>query len=359
MARILLAWELGDGLGHVGRLLPIAAGLKALGHECVLAVRDLVASYPLTRLADIWVLQAPYASVPQVAAPVYTGGYVDILAFAGFGDPLRLEALVAGWDDLLAYVQPDLIVGDFCPFLSLATYSTAIPLILIGDGFTLPPERGELLPFPGLLPRNRDAELLEVVGAVQARRRRPALPRLSALFRARDSFVVTFSELDPYAALRVGNNLGPLQRVPEPALDEPESDWFAYLSLAHPGTDLAIDVLARHSGTGSLYLRDASETDLQRVRARGLAVHDRPQDLATAVGAAGIVIHHGGVGTSEIALALGRPHLLVPRHLEQRMNAHALGTLGVAVGMGRQFARTRRSGARGRRPGGHSPACRG
>ena len=38
--RVLLAWELGDGLGHVGRLMPLAARLERDGYVPVLAVRD-------------------------------------------------------------------------------------------------------------------------------------------------------------------------------------------------------------------------------------------------------------------------------------------------------------------------------
>lgn len=37
-----------------------------------------------------------------------------------------------------------------------------------------------------------------------------------------------------------------------------------------------------------------------------------------------------GVGTSEMALCLGRPQILLPRHLEQTLNASALQRAGIA-----------------------------
>ncbi|HVG81016.1 MAG TPA: glycosyl transferase-like UDP-glucuronosyltransferase, partial [Methylomirabilota bacterium] len=40
MARILLGWELGNGIGYARRLAAIAAGLRAAGHEPVLALRE-------------------------------------------------------------------------------------------------------------------------------------------------------------------------------------------------------------------------------------------------------------------------------------------------------------------------------
>ena len=41
MARILCAWEFGEDLGHVRRLVPIARELRRLGHEAAFVVRDL------------------------------------------------------------------------------------------------------------------------------------------------------------------------------------------------------------------------------------------------------------------------------------------------------------------------------
>ena len=37
-----------------------------------------------------------------------------------------------------------------------------------------------------------------------------------------------------------------------------------------------------------------------------------------------LLIHHGGVGTCETLLGLGRPQLILPRHVEQRLNARVL-----------------------------------
>ena len=41
MARVLMGWELGGGLGHIGGLLPIAEGLAAQGHEPIFVVKNL------------------------------------------------------------------------------------------------------------------------------------------------------------------------------------------------------------------------------------------------------------------------------------------------------------------------------
>jgi UDP:flavonoid glycosyltransferase YjiC (YdhE family) len=43
-----------------------------------------------------------------------------------------------------------------------------------------------------------------------------------------------------------------------------------------------------------------------------------------------MVIHHGGVGTCETLLGLGRPQFIFPRHVEQRLNAKILVASGIA-----------------------------
>lgn len=337
MGRILLAWELGDGLGHVSRLLPIATALNALGHECLLAVRDLVSGFPLTRDQNLWLFQSPYVQVPTPVGPVQTGSFSDILAVAGFTDQVRLAATVQAWSDLIAFARPDLVIADFSPALCLALYGSATPLIVIGDGFTLPPDReGSFPAFPGLQPTRPEEEVLATFQAVQQERRRPIPPYLGALFPKSTSYVVTLPELDPYASERGGEAIGALERH-VPAAATPSQDWFAYLSLDDPRAKVAIDALSAHDSVGSLHLRNATSAEIKALRDRGLTVHDTPQDLGGAIGGSKIVIHHGGLGVAQAALSIGRPQLLLPRQLEQRLNAHSLGVLGVALGMGRKF----------------------
>ena len=40
MARIHFAWELGNGLGHVARLKPLAVELARRGHEVSMSLRE-------------------------------------------------------------------------------------------------------------------------------------------------------------------------------------------------------------------------------------------------------------------------------------------------------------------------------
>ncbi|MFG1397061.1 glycosyltransferase family protein [Roseixanthobacter pseudopolyaromaticivorans] len=338
MGRVLFAWELGEGLGHVSRLLPVAQELVKRGHECVFAVRDL--GLAATRLADhgFTLMQAPYAVLPQGRLPFSVGAYGDILGLIGFNEPTRLEALLRGWDQVLEMVRPDLVIGDYCPLLCLAI-SGAMPVIVLGDGFTLPPADGPTFDALGnRRPSLDEQELLGHVRTVQRRRGRPAPETLPGILRHAQPFIITLPELDNYAGRRApGVSVGPLQPLPAPAQAPSTCGWFAYLSLSHPSTPALLATLTRLDPTGSAYLRDASPQERAALASQGIHIHETPQDLPAAIGAAGVLVHHGGLGTLEVGLAVGRPQLIVPRQLEQRLNCALIGGWGGAVSMAVSF----------------------
>ncbi|MFG1424851.1 glycosyltransferase family protein [Roseixanthobacter glucoisosaccharinicivorans] len=338
MGRVLLAWELGEGLGHVSRLLPVAQELKRHGHECIFAVRDLGLAAMRLADTDFPLFQAPYAVLPQGRLPFSVGAYGDILGLVGFNEPMRLEALLRGWDQVLDMIRPDLVIGDYCPLLCLAI-SGAIPVIVLGDGFTLPPaDRPTFDPLANRKPSLNEEELLAHVRSVQQRRGRPAPDTLPGILRHAQPFIITLPELDSYAGRRAsGVGVGPLQPLPAPAEAPPTCGWFAYLSLSHPSTPALLATLTQLDPTGSAYVRDASSQERASLAGQGIRIHDTPQDLPAAIGAAGALVHHGGLGTLEVGLAVGRPQLIVPRQLEQRINCGLIGGWGGAVSMAVNF----------------------
>ncbi|MBM0204171.1 hypothetical protein JNW90_14435 [Micromonospora sp. STR1s_5] len=338
MARVLFGSELGGGLGHVTRLLPIARKLVASGHECVFAIRDVIVVDPLLRAGQVRVVQAPHANWPASVRVPPTRSYTDLLAHNGFDDPARLGPVVAAWGDLIELLDADLVIADHSPALCVTLYGGEVPLILIGDGFTLPPPSAPELPdLPGLRSDRSSHEMLRVVEAVQLGRGRACPPTLSALFSGKHTFVVTLPELDFYAEHRGTEAVGPLEPSLQPVPRNPAKSWFAYLSLANSVTEPILRALVQSRSTGALYLRDATPAQLQGLRSHGLVVYDRPQPLARAIAAASTVIHHGGLGFMQAALCVGRPQLLAPAHLEQRLNCISIGKLGVGLAMAPRF----------------------
>lgn len=335
-ATVLLAWELGDGLGHVTRLLRIADRLRQQGLRCRFAVRNLELAGRVVQSAGYEVLQTPLARVepiqgPDGTQPVTVG---DILGAIGFGAVERLAPVLAAWHGLIDLAAPDLVVTDYAPTANLALYGGPVPWVPIGDGFTLPPcETDRFLPFRKARPAYDEQRLLAVIGGLQAERGRPAPPRLPRLFEGNARFVITLPELDPWQVQRSTPAIGPIDPPPAPVDAEPVEAYFAYLSAGYPFTERVLEGLLAAGRRGSVFLRDSTAAQRDAWRARGLNVWDAPQNLRSMAERAAVIVHHGGVGTAEQALGLGRPQLLVPRHFEQFANASSLGTLRVAVSM--------------------------
>ncbi|GHD57305.1 hypothetical protein GCM10017083_38610 [Thalassobaculum fulvum] len=335
-ASVLFAWELGDGLGHVSRLLRIADRLRSAGLACRFVVRNLELAGRAVQSAGFEVLQSPIARVeairgPDGTQPVTVG---DILGAIGFGSVDRLSPVVAGWHGLVELTRPDLVVTDYAPTMNLALFGGPVPWVPIGDGFTLPPSETErFLPFRRARPAYDEERLLSVVAQVQAERGRPTPDRLPRLFEGSARFVITLPELDPWRRVRATPAIGPIDPPPQPVESVPTEAFFAYLSAGFPYTERVLEGLLASGRTGSVFLRDSTAAQREGWRQRGLPVWDAPQDLRAMAARAEVIVHHGGVGTAEQTLGLGRPQLLVPRHFEQFANADSLGALGVAVGL--------------------------
>lgn len=335
MKRVLFAWELGDGLGHVSRLLPIANILRDNGVECAFAVRNLIVTHSMIAREGFRVFQtplvAPYA--PPEIRDKAIASIGDVLATVGYVEPDKLTALTDGWAAIIESFDPDLVIADYSPTAGLAAFGER-PVVSIGDWFTLPPGNwSEFRTFKDAPNRVDPDRLLETVQEVQRRRGRSVPDRVPALMHGVRNFVVTIPELDPYQKFRENTETSPLRPLPEPAAREPEQDYFAYLSCGYAGTQKVLTALAGANWSGDVYLRDANDEIRREWRDRGLTIHSTPRPIEEAVARARVVIHHGGIGTLEQVLAIGRPQCIVPRHFEQQKNGEYVGSLGAATVM--------------------------
>lgn len=333
MKTVLFAWELGDGLGHVSRLLPIAKALRAEGVRCVFAVRNLVNCHPLVAREGFPVfaapIVAPYEAPDLHGKPIASMG--DVLATVGYSEPAKLAALVAAWEAIIDSVAADLIVADYSPTAALAAFGRT-PVVHIGDWFTLPPGIwSEFRPFKEHPNRVDPGVLARTVAEVQRQRGRPAPDHVPQLVQGIRNFVLTLPELDPYQDYRKDTETGPLEPLPSPADQMPSQDYFAYLSNSYPGTQKVLTALADAQWRGEIYLRDAAEAVRAAWREKGLTVHDRPCDMLEMTAKSRVVIHHGGLGTLEQVLARGRPQLVIARHFEQQKNGMFVGKLGAGA----------------------------
>ncbi|MGH6932643.1 MAG: glycosyltransferase, partial [Dongiaceae bacterium] len=173
--------------------------------------------------------------------------------------------------------------------------------------------------------------LLAVIREVQRRRQRPAPGTLPKLFSAAARFICTVPELDPYRKQRHEPAAGPFSPVPPPMPFPKKSGFFAYLAADAPTFKSAVMGLAAVPFPGSFYIRRPPDSIVKMLTGKGHHVYPTPAPIIDVLREVPLIAHHGGVGTTETALGIGRPQLLFPRHLEQKLTAAALTELGVGL----------------------------
>lgn len=325
---VLLVNELGAGFGHVLNLLVIGRALAALGYQVTCALADLVRPAVLLRQAGFRVLQAP--TWPHMAHGK-TACYADILALIGFGNAPALTLMTAGWQDLIALVKPDLIVADHSPTAALAAFGVN-PVVLIGNGFTLPPD--DLGEYPMLVqgaePLVPQTRLLEIIREVQGNRKRRAPETLPAFLSAAFRGVLSFPELDAYADVRSEKALGVLEAIPVYTPRGSAKSIYAYLYDYHPKLRSIADALIEVDAEVSCYVSGNAGIAADLARG-GVRVLDEPADLTAVLPDVSVVVSHATMGMAHAGLAAGRPQLVLPYDLEKDCVADALDELGVCV----------------------------
>jgi hypothetical protein len=330
---VLLGWELGNGLSYVQTLLHLARALAQEGCSPVLALKNVVEPLPLFDAEPFPVVQAPFTPPPEWTGsrPFVATSFADILAVWGYSSFEDLWPRVRAWEALLDVVRPAMVLAEYAPTLCLAA-SGRCPVAAFGSGFTLPPTDGAT--FPVLLDGARqvpgEEQLLAVVRQVQKRRGLPPPATLPKAFPEDERFLIVVPEMDPYRPLRPSGHLGPLTPLPPPSPWPARPSFFAYLRHS-PGVEALLIGLASTGIPGRAYLRSIPADRRDHLRRHGVQVEEQPVSLADVLRDTQVIVHHGGITTSHLALAAGRPQLLFPEHLEQTINACMLDRLGVVV----------------------------
>lgn len=329
---VLLACELGGGMGHIDPLLRIAKGLAAEGHRPVLAVRNLSLAWPKARETSFPLMQAPVFFWRTSAGGVHSSaGYADTLVQTGFESVDTLMPLIRGWEALLEDLRPSLIIADYSPVVTLAVYRK-LPVLNVGFGFIVPPTNAPT--FPPLVPNKPDLvpqqDVLNVIQAVQRLRGQPEPETLTGVFAEAEPFLTVLPQLDHYVHVQRQGHLGPMVELlpPQPWPDQPR--FFAYLKATNPKVENLLSALGQSGYAGKAFVLGASADVQAKLSRSGVEILSAPTPINEVLPHVNVVIHHAGINMSQQALAAGRPQLLFPEHLEGLVTAARLHALGVA-----------------------------
>ena len=347
MTRVLFAWELGANLGHLARAVPIMQRLRAEGCETICAACDVEGAHSLLTPVEIEFVAAPRYRGPSRSArsPI---NYSDLLGQCGYLDPPALRALLRAWINLLRAVAPDAVVIDHAPTALLATKVLAIPGVLIGTGFTVPPAMD---PMPALLDGVTGAELAavdaKVLNCINNALRdvgSPALTRVAQLFAGAPAMITTFRELDHYRGREHGAFVGPVwppQHLPSVSWrDGRAARILVYLNADFPRLAELLSALVQIDATVLCVVPGAGADIVRRFGGDRLTIFDKPVNVGSLLQQATLVVTHCGSGLTAQALIAGVSLLAIPRFLEQEMYAKRVAESGAALVVGAQRSQT-------------------
>ena len=331
MAHILLGWELGGNRGHAVRLAGVARLLRGHGHRISYALQRIDGLGPADAAGDpVW--QAPLT--PRLLAggrPSAEGSPTsmgDILARLGMAEPGIVTAMMRAWHGLLDQLRPDVVLGDFAPFLLTAARGR-VPTVALGIGFSQPP--AGLARFPQLmdLPPSSDQEAtLDGVNAGLAAAGCAPLAGLPEVFAADRLALEGFAELDPYAASRAL----PLARpVPSdlPAAGGGGDEIFVYGPERFDERSPLWNGLAAAGVPVRVHVSRSSAALADKLAGLGFAVEPEPLPFERIVERSRLLVSHGGHGFVSSGLAAGLPQVVCHYDLEKVLNGLAVTRLEV------------------------------
>ncbi|MFT6101810.1 MAG: hypothetical protein ACJA2B_000248, partial [Candidatus Endobugula sp.] len=205
MAKYMLAWEMGGGLGHTVSLYEIACHLIDNGHQVVVVLQDLRCSDLfakkgiLTSLAPRGLFCKPYYSSPNSMA--------EILWCKGYGDESKFLSLINDWSRLIKQYNPDFLIGDYSPSALLSAKINRVNSIAIGSAFSFPPV-SNVRPFryihaaEALRLKRIEHRVLTVMNGLLEKSDLPRLSVSNEVFYGDKNFVWGLPELDYYAGKR-------------------------------------------------------------------------------------------------------------------------------------------------------------
>lgn len=338
MASILYAWEFGANLGHIGTFLPIARELRDHGTTVHWAVTHPHQAARLLPKAGFDWLQAP--TMPEQRRDGPPVNYADILLRFGYGNGNDLLGLVVAWREIMRLTAAKVVLADHAPTAILAARTLDIPVMLFGSGFFTPPP---VHPTPNMrpwapVPAERllanDQLALASINAVLESYGKSRLDTLARLFRVAEDSLLSFPELDHYAARGPARYWGML-----PAAVAEDSTWpavggprvFSYLRPETPHVEAALEALHGLSGSVLIYAPGLPAELVQRYAAPHLAFSPVPVDLNKVAHQADAGLTYASPAATVAFLMAGKPVLMIPGHLEQFLFAKRVEEMGAGL----------------------------
>ena len=339
MARVLICWEMGNGLAYIEGLGAAGRAFKKAGHEVQYALRDL--SHAERVLGGKFTFhQAPTQVLPGGMPLPNPMTFADVLINLGFGDARTVTARVRAWRALFDLVKPDIIRCANAPGALLAARGTGIRSLVVGLGFIVPPP---ISPLPKLrswadgVPERmaaREQTVLDACNQALKAIGAPAVKSVGAIYAETDiTELYTYPELDDYGPREGVKYLGNFQpgfgAVPEWPAGQGKR-IFAYLD-PHEPIPQVLKAMAETGARVLAYLPRAPEALLRQYAQGNLRLVSQPLNIADTAAQCDAGVNHGGHNIVGSLLNAGKPQLCLPWTLPEGVTSRKLLALGTGL----------------------------
>lgn len=340
MKRVLLAWELGAGTGHLHKFALACDALRRAGYRPVLAVKDVVAARRVLG-SDVETLPAPFwlgraKGLPPAAC------YAEVLMHVGYLETDTVSALIGSWMALIAAARVDAVIAEHAPSALLAARALGMPTLVLGTGFTVPPDTA---PMPSLeawhkLAHGRllqaESQVLATINAVLQQLQAAPLQRLAELFYQRRPMLLTLPELDHYGerpdTRYWGAYVSQSQQLRSPQWPGGSGERvFVYLHPEYRHFDGLLKQLRDAPLRTLVVAPGMPQTLADRLGSQRLRISPHAVDLAAVARECRVIVNHAAHGTLANVFALGLPVLMIPNYVEQTVLAWRAAKQGLGL----------------------------
>lgn len=330
--RVLLCWEFGQGTTHARILKTIGDGLGAqgcavtyalcapsLGEEAGIGKADI-------RQGPSW----PLKTVPGYGAHLLTSAsYGDIFAQMFLDVDGELDERLRRWCLILDQERPDLVIADYAPGLSLAAHGR-VPLIALGNGYTLPPVGLATFPVIGSQPlKYREEEAVERINQALQRHELKPIATFPEINRADRHYLLTYPIFDPYRLDRKDPWIGsPVIAAIQRNEEECGESLFAYFYEKRQLDKRLLDGLVGGGLPGNAVFTTPIRQTAKTLAKVGIEAPFGLLDLAEEFPKVRVLVHQGGLNTCCAGALAGIPQVIVYTDQEKKLHAQALAQRG-------------------------------
>lgn len=342
MAVIVMNWELGADLGHVGRFMTIALHMRDRGHRPVMLLSDVTRAAPLLEPRGLEYMQAPVC-VEQMEISSPDMNHADTLLRFGFSRPEILLRLGLQWRVAWAALKPDILMFDYAPTAMLAARGLNIPRVVMGNSFDVPPKMRPVPRYRWWMPTASRVRLhmqeterqvtfnsnvaLKTLGG-------PSIQQISDIYDSESTLICGDIEMDVYGARPGGRYIGAINSVDvgiAPSWPPGQGDKiFAYLKPSHRLFDAMIGAMSTSDNRFLVFAPGMTQQSMDQYAASNIMFSTVPFKMLDVLNQCTSVICHGG-GLTDVALSAAKPLLLLPNQLEQLMTCHRVVALGAGM----------------------------